>query len=172
MRGIIIFQSRYGATRQYANRISRALQIPAAEAGEVTQARLAAADFIILGTSIYIGRMLLRGWMEQHAPLLKGKPLFLFVVCATKAEQQEKLNSYVVQNVPAQLLTHCHRYFYPGKIQYRELSFTDKLKVRAGGLMARLMGKPLDISDFNRIDETLTAPLIADVQSFHQHQHP
>ncbi|SJZ63912.1 Protoporphyrinogen IX oxidase, menaquinone-dependent (flavodoxin domain) [Chitinophaga eiseniae] len=172
MRGIIIFQSKYGATRQYANRISKTLQIPAIAAGEVTPSQLAAADFVILGTSIYIGRMLLRGWLEQQAPILKGKPLFLFVVCATKAEKQEKLNSYVVQNMPAPLLTYCHRYFYPGKIQFRELSFTDKLKVRAGGLMARFMGKPLDVSDFNRIDETLTAALIADVQSFHQHPNP
>ncbi|QJB32986.1 hypothetical protein HF329_17340 [Chitinophaga oryzae] len=172
MRGIIIFQSKYGATRQYATWISKALQIPAAAAGEVTHAQLAAADFIILGTSIYIGKMLLRGWLEQQAPQLRGKPLFLFVVCATRGEKQEKLNSYVVQNMPAQLLSHCHRYFYPGKIQYSELSFADKLKVRAGGLMARLMNKPLDISDFNRIDETLAAPLVADVQSFHQNQNP
>ncbi|NML41136.1 hypothetical protein HHL17_28335 [Chitinophaga sp. G-6-1-13] len=170
MHGIIIFQSKYGATRQYADWLSRALQIPAMEADTVTTAQLAAADFLILGTSIYIGKMLLKGWLEQKTPLLKGKPLFLFTVCATKADKQEKLNLYVVQNVPAPLLVHCHRYFLPGKIQYRELSLADKLKVRAGGLMARLMGKPLDVSDFNRIDETLAMPLVTDVQQFYQYQ--
>lgn len=170
MRGIIIFQSKYGATRQYAEWISKALQLPAVEADKVKPAQLATADFLVLGTSIYIGKMLIRNWLHQHEGQLAGKPIFLFVVCATQPEEQEKLNSYVIQNVPAPLLTHCHRYFLPGKIKFSELSLADKLKVRAGGLMARLMGKPLDISDFNRLDKDLTAPLVRDAQQFHQYQ--
>lgn len=170
MHGIIIFQSKYGATRQYAGWIGKALQIPAVEADKVTPTQLAAADFLILGTSIYIGKMLLRSWLQQHESQLAGRPLFLFVVCATNPEEKEKLNSYVAQNVPASLLTHCQRYFFPGKIRFSQLSLADKLKVRAGSLMARLTGKQLDASDFDRLDESNTTPLLTDVRQFYQHQ--
>ncbi|MGN7821349.1 flavodoxin domain-containing protein [Chitinophaga sp. 22536] len=169
MHGIIIFQSKYGATRQYAEWISKALQIPAVEADKVTPAQLSTADFLILGTSIYIGKMLLRPWLLQHEAQLSGKPLFLFVVCATKPEEVEKLNGYVAQNVPAPVLTRCLRYFLPGKIKFSDLSFADKLKVRAGSFMARLTGQQFDVSDFNRLDEKLSAPLVRDVQQFHQY---
>ncbi|MBC9932074.1 flavodoxin domain-containing protein [Chitinophaga qingshengii] len=170
MHGIIIYQSKYGATRQYAEWISQTLQVPAIEANKVTPAQLATADFLILGTSIYIGKMLLRPWLQQHEGQLAGKPLYLFVVCATKPEEADKLNGYVAQNMPALLLVHCHRYFLPGKIRFSDLSLADKLKVRAGSFMAKLTGQQFDVSDFNRLDPVLTSPLVQDIQQRYQVQ--
>lgn len=169
MHGIILYKSKYGATRQYATWLSEALQLPAADAEQVTTAQLAAADFLVLGSSIYIGKLMMKQWLEQHMAVLANKPLFLFLVTATRGDKQETLNGYIQHNVPAALLRGIHPYFFPGRICYRKLSVIDKLKIRLGSAVARLCRKTLNISDFDLVQESNTTALVKDIQQFSNH---
>ncbi|HEY8918916.1 MAG TPA: flavodoxin domain-containing protein [Chitinophaga sp.] len=164
MNGFIIYRSRYGATRQYAAWLSAELQIPAIPQEQATPEIIADAGFLILGSSIYIGKLLMRKWLKQHAAQLQKKRLFIFLVTATKKDKRDKLRSYVQQNVPACFEDNCRYYFFPGKIIYDQLSLADKLKVRIGKWIASLRNKQLDISDFNDVNPSHISGLVNDVQ--------
>lgn len=164
MNGFIIYRSRYGATRQYAAWLSAELKIPAIPQEQVTPEIIADAGFLILGSSIYIGKLLMRKWLKQHAAQLEKKRLFIFLVTATKKDKREKLASYVQQNIPACFEDNCRYYFFPGKIIYDQLSPVDKFKVRAGKWIAKLRNKQLDISDFNDVSPSHISGLLNDVQ--------
>ncbi|SEN55179.1 Protoporphyrinogen IX oxidase, menaquinone-dependent (flavodoxin domain) [Chitinophaga rupis] len=172
MNGFIIYRSRYGATRQYAAWLSAELKIPAIPQEQATPEIIANAGFLILGSSIYIGKLLMRNWLKQHAAQLQKKRLFIFLVTATKKDKQEKLRSYVQQNIPACFEDNCRYYFFPGKIIYDQLSLMDKLKVKLGGQIAKLSNKPLNISDFNDVNRSHIGGLLSDMRLLYAMDNP
>ena len=82
MNGIIIYQGKYGATRQYAHWLGETLQMPVSKVENVTPAVLALYDTIVIGSSVYIGRLVLRDWLKENDIRLKDKKLFIFIVCS------------------------------------------------------------------------------------------
>lgn len=165
MNGVIIYRSKYGATRQYAEWLSADLKIPAIPQQQATPQLIANARFLVLGSSIYMGKLLMRRWLKENTAALTGKPIFLFLVTATKSDKLEKLQGYVQQNVPPAIRSNCRCYFFPGKIIYRQLSLADRLKVKTGSLLARLSRKQLDISDFNNVNRAHTSGLVRDIST-------
>ena len=53
MNGIILYQSKYGATKKYADWLSEATQFPCVETKKANIAQVKAYDVIILGGGIY-----------------------------------------------------------------------------------------------------------------------
>ncbi|HWV65705.1 flavodoxin domain-containing protein, partial [Chitinophaga sp.] len=76
MKGLIIYKGKYGATRQYALWLGDALGWPVVPAGLETTQQLLNAECIILGSSIYIGKLQLRKWVKEHENLIISKRLF------------------------------------------------------------------------------------------------
>lgn len=60
--GIVLYESRYGAAKQYAEWIGETLDLPVKKCSEVAAWELAAYDFIVAGSSIYMGKTLIRNW--------------------------------------------------------------------------------------------------------------
>ena len=71
MKGIIIYKSKYGATSQYAHWLSEELKLPAREPEEITSNELADCDFIIVGSAVYVGNLLIRKWLKKHLDILQ-----------------------------------------------------------------------------------------------------
>ena len=67
MNGIVVYKSRYGATKQYAEWIAEALNIPAKTIDEVSTARLAACDYVIAWSSFYIGKIQMKDWLAENS---------------------------------------------------------------------------------------------------------
>ncbi|WP_165806719.1 flavodoxin domain-containing protein [Chitinophaga parva] len=166
MKGIIIYRSKYGATSQYAAWLSAALNIPAVAQQQLSRDQLASAGYVILGSPIYMGKLLMRKWLQRQEAALAGKQLFLYLVTATKPDKVEKLQGYIRLNVPPGIRSNCRCFFFPGKIIYRQLSLADKMKVKTGSLLARLMHKKLDVSEFNNVDEAHIQELVQDIARF------
>lgn len=164
MKGLIIYRSKYGATSQYAEWLSAALKIPAVPQQQLSRDQLAAAGYVILGSPIYMGKLLMRKWLQQQEAVLAGKQLFLYLVTATKPDKVEKLESYIRLNVPPGIRSRCRCFFFPGKIIYRQLSLADKMKVKTGSLIARLMNKRLDVAEFNHVNQLHIDGLVQEVQ--------
>jgi menaquinone-dependent protoporphyrinogen IX oxidase len=72
MKGVIVFKGRYGATAQYANWLGSILQLPVYETDELSNVKLNGFDYIIAGTSVYVGKMLLAKWINAHEKILTG----------------------------------------------------------------------------------------------------
>ena len=80
MKGVVVYKGRYGATAQYASWTGNILQLPVYENDDLNNVRLNEFDYVIAGTSVYVGKLLLANWINSHEKILSSKKLFLFVV--------------------------------------------------------------------------------------------
>lgn len=135
MRSIIVYNGKYGATRQYAEWLSQELHIRAVPPQDAA-AELAACGLVIMGSSVYIGKLRLSKWLNANAGVLVNKKLLLFVVCGTPPEEKEKLKTYIQSSVPEAVRAQCRIYFLPGRLSYEKLSLTDKFLLRMGALLS------------------------------------
>jgi menaquinone-dependent protoporphyrinogen IX oxidase len=137
MKGIIIYKGKYGATKQYAGWLKDVLNIPLAESYDINEAQLANYGYLVLGTSVYEGRMLIKSWLKKNIAALQGKKIFLFVVSGTPAHKKEILETYLQVNVPPEIRNRMEVYFLPGRLIMKKLSWTDRLMMRMAEMLAK-----------------------------------
>ncbi|HTR29759.1 MAG TPA: flavodoxin domain-containing protein [Puia sp.] len=130
MEDLIIYQSKYGATREYAEWLGEALKTEPVPAVSLKPEQLVYANRVIIGTSVYMGRMLMRNWIAHNQGYLRDKDVYLFVVCGTPASEVEKLEKIVKDNIPAQIRNVFRIFFLPGRVMLDKLSWLDRLLIR------------------------------------------
>jgi menaquinone-dependent protoporphyrinogen IX oxidase len=140
-KGALIYSSRYGATRQYAEWIGQQLQIPAMDVDELYPGELGGFDYLVLGTSVYIGKMLIKGWLHHHLEQLRSKQLVLFVVCGTPSSEKQKQEQIVRDNVPEGLIPMENIFFLPGRLTIGDLSWKDRLLLKMGARVEKDLSK-------------------------------
>jgi menaquinone-dependent protoporphyrinogen IX oxidase len=159
--GIVLYESRYGATQQYAQWIAEALNIHAKHISELSPWELAAYDYIIAGSPIYMGKILIADWLQQYDVTLRSKKILLFIVGAAPASEKEKTEKYFTDNIPTQLLKAGNHFYFQGKMQYSGLSLKDKFFLKMGAWLAK---KPEDkktmLTDFNAVNRRNILPLL------------
>jgi len=131
-KGAIIYRSKYGSTHQYAEWLSERLDLPVFDPTTITPQQLAGYDYFLIGSPIYIGKMLIRKWLEKHREPLTGKKIFLFIVCGTPVSQKEKIQQIAEANIPRWLIRKEDVFFVPGRVIMRKLSFLDRLLLKMG----------------------------------------
>lgn len=130
MRGIILYKGKYGATQQYAAWIGEALNWPRFTPEQLSDSTLDGADVVIVGSSVYAGRLTLHDWLKKHAHQLLRKKVFLFIVCATPADKKDVLDQIAKNNVPAILQDLVVVFFFRGRVVINELSWLHKLMLK------------------------------------------
>lgn len=109
-------------------------------------------DYLILGTSIYVGKMLLKNWLKAHMAQIGNKKIFLFAVCGTPLNQKDKLDSYVTASIPGEIRNKCDIFFLPGKLKIKELSLLDNFILKMGAKLARGTAvKKAMLTDYNAV---------------------
>jgi menaquinone-dependent protoporphyrinogen IX oxidase len=135
MKSVIIYKGKYGATRQYAEWLGAALHLPLKTPEELQEADIKMNDFIIMGSSVYIGKLLIRDWIKQYASILKNKNLLLFVVCGSNnRKEHEKI---IEQNIPHGLLDPSRIFFLPGRLIQSKLSWKDRFMLNVGAMLVK-----------------------------------
>jgi menaquinone-dependent protoporphyrinogen IX oxidase len=167
MEGIIVYKGKYGATQQYAQWLGDELNLPFAASDNIDGNDLLNYDFFVIGSSIYIGKLQISKWLKANLASLKGKKIFFFQVAATPPDQKEKLETYVRSGVPEEIRNQCEFYFYPGKMIFNNLSWTDRFMLKMG---ARLTKDPAEkkgmLTDFNNVKKENIAGLASEVKKF------
>jgi menaquinone-dependent protoporphyrinogen IX oxidase len=165
MRGAIVYKGKYGATQQYAKWLSEELQLPILRPEDVTTSNLPLYDFIIIGSSVYIGSLLIKKWLKKYANSLQNKKVFLFIVCATPPKETEKLDVIAKNNIPA-MLNHSPVYFLHGRMMLNQLSWMDRFMMKMG---ARLEKDPLVkkemLQDFDAVKKENITGLVSAVKN-------
>jgi menaquinone-dependent protoporphyrinogen IX oxidase len=135
MKSVIIYKGKYGATRQYAEWLGEALHLPLKTPEELQEADIKMHDFIIMGSSVYIGKLLIREWIKQYAGVLKNKKILLFIVCGSNnPKDREKI---IKQNIPDGLVDFSHIFFLPGRLIQSRLSWKDRFMLKVGAIMVK-----------------------------------
>jgi menaquinone-dependent protoporphyrinogen IX oxidase len=137
MKGVILCRSRYGATRQYAGWLSTELGLPVQSPEDLTKEELSLLDYIVVGSSVYIGKLLIGKWLRKNSALLRDKKLFLFIVCGTPDSEPEQQRTIIKKNVPASLQGPAGIFFLPGRLIKQKLSRKDAMLLRLGAWLEK-----------------------------------
>lgn len=98
MKSIVLYKSKYGSAKQYAQWIAEALGAEIAETGSLKPAELEKFDRIIVGGGIYAGGIKGFSWFKKHYPSLAGKKIAVFAVGASPCEE-DTVNEVVKANL-------------------------------------------------------------------------
>jgi len=152
MNGIIVYKGKYGATRQYAQWLGHELNLPVYTPAELQKKELSLCDFIIIGSSVYIGKLQVSQWLRSNLDVIRGKKIFFFQVAGTPPEEKEKLETYIRAGVPAEIRDDCEFFFYPGKMVMKELSWTDRFMLKMGARLTKdPNAKKTMLTDYNQV---------------------
>jgi menaquinone-dependent protoporphyrinogen IX oxidase len=165
MKGIIVYNGKYGATKQYADWLAEELQLTVLPADDPTSRQLKDYDVILLGTSVYIGKLKIAAWINENQSILEDKKLFLFVVSGTKPSEKEKLDGYVRSGVPEEIRKRCKIFFLPGRVMLAKLSWKDRFLLSVAARLAKNSnGKKNKPSDFDDVKKEHLAEMIGAVK--------
>lgn len=161
MKGIIIYKSKYGATKLYADWLSELVHLPKVASDNFNTDSLPNYDFILLGSSVYIGKLLTREWLKQNIKSLLGKKIFLFIVCGTPLHEKEKLEYIAKSNIPGEIRDNCEVFFLPGRLNKTALSLSDRILLRMGASLTRDPNVKKNMThDYNAVNKESLLPLL------------
>jgi len=167
MKGIIVYKGKYGATRQYAGWVGSALHLPAVVADNVSADDLIKSEYVVIGSSVYIGKLQLRYWLKKNISVIQNKKLFLFIVCATPPDQKNKLETIARENIPEEIRNRCEVFFVRGRMIKKNISLPDRFLLKIGSLLVKDPGdKKNMLLDFDAVKKENIIPLINAINAF------
>lgn len=167
MNGIIIYKGKYGATRQYSQWLGWELNLPVIQADHMPQDKIKDFDFLLIGTSVYIGKLQISQWLKTNGDALQGKKIFFFQVAATPPAQIEKLNSYYQQGVCEEVRKSSEVFFLEGKLVMKALSWGDRFILKMGARLASdPEAKKKMLTDYDHVTRESILPLIVSVRKY------
>ncbi|MDD6764899.1 MAG: flavodoxin domain-containing protein [Firmicutes bacterium] len=88
MKGIILYQSKYGATKKYAQWLSERTGFPCVETKRARLSDVREYDTIILGGGIYASGIAGLSFLKKNIKNLHGKKILVFCVGASPYEEK------------------------------------------------------------------------------------
>lgn len=159
MKGVIIYKGKYGATRDYATLLSKELDL-SVFTPTITGGALMDADYVLIGSAVYIGKLQLQNWLIRNEKWLKTKKLFFFIVCGTPATDKEKTDKIIADNIPLSLRNNTV-FFLKGRMLKHNLSWTDRLLLKMGAWFTKdPEEKKRMLGDFDGVEAANLRPLL------------
>lgn len=167
MKGIVIYKGKYGATQQYANWLGEKLNLPVTDSTNILGSELRQYDYLLIGSSVYIGKLQIQNWMKDNLSILRGKKIFLFQVATTPPVEQEKRQAYNRASIPSAILKNCEFYFLPGRMFMHKLSWKDRFMLKMGARLTKdAAAKKIMLTDYNNVKEENIAALLHAVRQY------
>ena len=132
MQTLVIYASKYGFTVDCAHDLKAKLpgEVTLVDVNTVKQIDLAPFDTIIIGGSVYVGKIAkkLRAFCENNLSALLTKKIGLFLCCA----QTEQADAFFTANFPAPLLQHATtRKTFGSEARLEKMGTLDKMLIKA-----------------------------------------
>ena len=132
MKAIVIYKSKYGATRTYAKWIADSLGCEAAEAKTVSAASLAEYDTIVYGGGLYAEVINGVSLITKNLDKLKDKKLIVFTTGITPIECRDYYDKLVIEkNFKPEMLEKIKIYNFLGKMILNELSLVHRTALKS-----------------------------------------
>lgn len=122
--GIILYQSKYGATKRYAKWLQEATGFECVEVKKADIRKVQKADVIILGGGIYASGIAGLSFLKKNMELLKDKKLIVFCVGASPFE--ESAGKEVYRHNFSGALEHVPCFYCRGMWDEEAMTFKDR----------------------------------------------
>lgn len=151
MKGIILFQSKYGATEKYARWLSEKTGFSCMETRKAKAEEMQQFDALILGGGIYASGIAGLSFLKKNLQLLAGKKVVVFCVGASPYEP-EAFEQIVQHNMKGEL-AQIPCYYCRGAWDLARMSFVDKNLCK---MLRKAVGKK-DPADYEIWEKALMA---------------
>jgi menaquinone-dependent protoporphyrinogen IX oxidase len=102
MKGIILYKSKYGATKQYAEWIAERTGFPCVRTEDADIRTVSEYDTVILGGGVYASGIAGLSFLKKNIGQLKGKKILVFC-CGASPYEQEAFEAAVRHNMKDEL---------------------------------------------------------------------
>jgi len=146
---LIVYQSTYGSTKQYAEWIHREIPSRMADIEICRTPDFGSHDVIVFGSPVRLGRIVLAPFIVDAWPRLKGKTVLLFTVSGMPPEHPGLRKCYEA-DLPVDLRNDIRYFPLRGRMRRSALSARDRALVSVGRMMQtdetlkKLMGEDFD----------------------------
>lgn len=124
MKGIILYKSKYGATRKYAEWLSEETGFEIRETGKVKVADLESYDIIVLGGGIYASGVAGLAFLKKNIDQLSDKKIIVF--CDGASPYEEKAFEEIREHNMKDKLKDLPFFYCRGSWDMSSMSFVDK----------------------------------------------
>ena len=128
MKGIILYKSKYGATRKYAGWLSESTGFPCLETDKADIGAVSGYDVIILGGGIYASGIAGLSFLKKNIAKLKGRKLAVFC-CGASPFDPKAFGEIVKHNMKGEL-EGIPCFYCRGAWDEEQLTFRDRMLCR------------------------------------------
>ena len=149
MSGMIIYKSKYGATKKYAEWLSEETGFPCVSTKDADINKAADCDVVILGGGIYAGGIACVSYLKKNIGKLKGKKIILYT-CGASPYDEEFFQALTAQNMKGEL-SEIPVFYCRGSFGMNDISFTDRTLCK---LLQKAISKK-DPKDYDVLEKTI-----------------
>lgn len=127
MKTIVIYHSKTGFTKKYAEWIAEVAScraVPFEKRGEVN---LSKYDVILFGSWVHAGRIRHLDWLKRQLPALKGRKVMVFAVGAMPPGDGEDARKMFDQNFLQEERSSVRCFYLQGGLNYERMSLPDRM---------------------------------------------
>jgi menaquinone-dependent protoporphyrinogen IX oxidase len=122
--GIILYQSKYGATKRYAEWISEETGFTCVETKRASIEEVIDKDVIILGGGLYASGIAGLSFLEKNIGKMQGKKIIVFCCCASPYDEEGF--KQIVQHNMKDKLSVIPCFYCRGAWDLKAMSFKDR----------------------------------------------
>lgn len=137
MKGIIIYKSKYGAAKQYAQWFGEGMGFEVVSLNDMKGKNVKEYDCFVVGSSIYMGRSKAAKWVRDNWEGIKDKKVFFFSVGDTNPDNEKEVGEIWKVNLPDEIRGKVMCRHFRGRSSYRGMSATDRLIMNFATMMVK-----------------------------------
>jgi menaquinone-dependent protoporphyrinogen IX oxidase len=130
MKAAIFFTGTYGSTAQYVKWISEATGFPIFDLRK-TQPDPEKYELLILGSSVFVGKLTISKWVHRNQAKLANKRIILFSVSGT-APGHPELQKYLEASLPPDIIQQMEYVPLWGRLDIKQLKWYTRLLLKIG----------------------------------------
>jgi len=149
MKSIVLYRTKYGSTKSYADWIAEELSCEAKDAKGVKCEDLMEYDTIILGGGLYAEVIAGVSLITKNIDKLSGKKLIVFTTGLTPTDCREYYDGMVIEkNFKGDIKEKVKVFNFPGKMLIDELSLVHKTAIKS---LKAIMSKKENPTDMEKL---------------------
>jgi menaquinone-dependent protoporphyrinogen IX oxidase len=134
MEGIVLYKSKYGSTKQYAEWIAQDMGFPLIDLNEFPRPDIEVKDVVIIGGWILSNRMVTHSWIKKNLGILKKKKVILFSTSASKPTNELR-SKYMNRSLPEEIREDVAYFPLWGRFETDNLNIIDRSIMRVASRM-------------------------------------